>query len=140
MTFQEIELIASKKEPISKTQPYPDQACYISLRSLYSEYRKRMISKQDASKEKQNIKAWFMAAQLEYIRYTAAYAQYQENIRRAGELLAELTKASANNPPLKDLFDLSLDLISSMIGETVTASTIRNNLKKGVSEHAFHSG
>lgn len=130
MTFQEIEMMASQGEPIAKTRPYPDQACYMSLRALYNEYRRRAISREDASKEKQNIKAWYQAAQAEHTRYTAAYAQYQENIRCAGELLAKLTKASASNISVRDLLEISLDLISAMTGETVTASTIRGNLLK----------
>ena len=92
MTFQEIEDIAFKGQMMPGGLTQPEQLAFQSIRFLYGIYRKGLIDRDCASKEKASIKIEFDIASYDYQRKRAMYQQYQYNIRKAGEYVNELCK------------------------------------------------
>lgn len=124
MKFLEIDQIARNTLQMPNGLSLPEQSCFCALRNLYHSYKRKMIDTAQAGKEKRAIHAEFDWASTEYSRRSAAYAQYQEDIRNAGQSWETLAKDAAGMTDAQ-LVDRLMEIISHMVGETVTADAVR---------------
>ena len=133
LDFHEIELTAYANSPLPQYTYQYEQACYLCLRSLYHDFRRGYIQREDAQKEKRSIKKIYESSKQDHDRMTAAYQQYQENIRNAGLLLDTICKKAKDpNRDMTELFLLAYQCIAHMTGEMVTYSLIKKYIKKEV--------
>ena len=72
----------------------------------------------------------YLHTQLSYWHalYCAAYAQYQENIRQAGHLRAEILKGLDSGTEADKLLLLAMECIGRMTGEMRTYEIVRDKL------------
>ena len=59
MDLKYLEQLASKNDPMPKYLNQPEQFYYLSMRSLYNEYRRSYISKDQAAKRKKELQYRF---------------------------------------------------------------------------------
>lgn len=124
MDFKEIEALIMKELPLSDNAKYCEYACYECLKSLYSDYRKQVISKGLAGAKKKKLRMLYDAGCKEQLRYTAALAQYQENILNAQNLRSEINKSD-------DVLEIALkacECIGLMCGEMVSYGIVKRRL------------
>lgn len=100
--LDELELEAYKGGDLPENLSFCENYYFLSLRSLYGDFRDGRISREKASAEKARLKAEFLKqTEIERLRIEA-YKEMQENIKKTeqiridslkGEDLTELTKA-----------------------------------------------
>ena len=117
MEFCEIEPSARLREPLGDRRYPSHRVAYASLCYLYKLYREGAIPREQAAKEKAQIRREFAADCQEEARQRAAYAQYQEAIRRAGTRKSEIVLAFQAGKGAKEILPLCLDCIAAMTGE-----------------------
>lgn len=124
MTFEEIELQASKGNDPSKNIGDEEKACWYAMQGLYVAYYAKTISREEAKERKKEIASCFRTLQTDRNRYFASCCQYMENIRSASRHKYDLVKAGT----IEQALDLALKVISDMLGEDMTEKAIRRNL------------
>ena len=117
MEFCEIETSARLGEPLGDRRYPSHRVAYASLCYLYKLYREGAIPREQAAREKAQIRREFAADRQEESRHQAAYAGYQEAIRRAGTRKSEIILAFQAGKPAKEILPLCLDCIAAMTGE-----------------------
>ncbi len=127
MTFDEIEKAVCQKEDLPGGADVQDKNCWMALSGLYTLFREKKITREDARKRKMEIKENYRQTYELQSRYRAALAQYQEDIFNAKELSGRLCKAGN----ALEALDIALMLISKMLGESITEKTVRKNLMEG---------
>lgn len=113
MRTNEIELAAAKNFPFPKHMTMPEICLYLSLRALYSSWRKGDISKIDGVAEKKKVISECKRFDNEYQLWRSVYATYQDNIRKAGTMLSDIEKS-------KNVEDIALkacEVIGIMTGD-----------------------
>lgn len=124
MDFKEIEALITADLPLADNAEYCEYSCYECLKALYSDYRKQIISKEIAGAKKKKLRMLYDAECKEQLRYTAALAQYQENIRNARNLRSEINKSD-------DVLEIALkacECIGLMCGEMVSYGIVKRRL------------
>lgn len=127
MRTKEIELSAAKSIPPPKYLTMPEMCFYVTLRSLYGYYRKGEISKDDASKEKQQIIGKCTEFASAYEQWCSVYKSYQDNIQKAGMLMNDIEKSDN----AEDIAVLACEVIGIMTGDESFASRQKKKLKGG---------
>lgn len=88
IAFEEIEKLAYRNQPLLKFASLPEQFAYLCMRSLYGDYRKRYIGKDQAKTERDRIRLAYEDARVEESRVLDIYKRTNEiNVK-----LAELSK------------------------------------------------
>ena len=128
MTFQEIERLAANGAPIETQASLIDAGCYFWLRDVLNQFNGHFISLEAASRLKLTIRAKYNREIQERNQSVAAYAQYQQNIRAAGEWWNDLPKRSKTMGKDELIAEL-LAIVSAMVGEDVTAEAVRKAIK-----------
>lgn len=100
-----------------KTPDFPmslsEECLYIMLESLYRQYFRGQIPKEQASVKKQQIIKKCCTFEQAYFEWCAAHAQFQECIRKADVLMSEIEKTH-------DVSDIALkacEVIALLTGE-----------------------
>ncbi len=125
MTFEEIEQLTKKDDPLPK-HPAPEEFfCYLAMETLYREYRAKRISRDTASAKKQEIRQMFLRLEEDHNRQRAAWAQYQEFLLRANGLTYEIKKAVESHAEASTLMRLSLDLYAALTGDSTMADKLK---------------
>lgn len=127
MRTREIELSVSRSNAPPRYMTVPETCLYISLRSLYSGYRKGEISKNDAAAEKQRIVGKCTEFETVYNNWRGAYKHYQENIKKAGTLLNDIEKSDN----ARDIAVLACEVIGIMTGDESFAARQKKKLNGG---------
>lgn len=130
MRTKEIELSAARNVPPPKHLTMSEMCFYITLRSLYRYYRKGEISKNDASKEKQQIIGKCTEFESAYKQWCSVYKSYQDNIRKAGTLINDIEKSDN----AEDIAVLACEVIGIMTGEKSFAQRQKKKIKGGTHE------
>lgn len=130
MTFEQIELLASKGESPLENIGDEEKMCWYAMQGLYAAYYAKKISREEAKERKKEIAGCFRTLQTDRNRYFASCCQYMENIRSASKHKYDLVKAGT----IEQALDLALKVISDMLGEDMTEKAIRRNL--GMEEEA----
>lgn len=124
VTFEDIELRASKGEDPPKNCGDEEKACWYAMQGLYAMYYAKKISREEAKERKKEIAACYRNLTTDRTRYFASCVQYMENIRQASKYKYELVKATT----IEQALDLALKTITAMIGEGMTEQAIRRTL------------
>lgn len=129
MTFDEICKRAAAGESMADGSELIDCGCYERIQNLLNDFAGHRISQEEATKKKNDIRRNFELEQSEKYARRAAYAQYQESIRRASESWTTLPKAVRDGLSGNDLILRLLDIISAMTGDSVTAGIVAKQLE-----------
>lgn len=124
MTFEEIELQASKGNDPPGNLGDEEKCCWYAMRGLYALFYAQKISREIAKEQKKEIASCFRNLQYDRDKHFVSCAQYMENIRNASKHKYELVKAKTTEEAL----DLALKVISDMLGEDMTEKAIKRNL------------
>lgn len=119
MNFEDIKnLVAGNKElPLDAT--LTDQYAYHVLRSLNLQYKSKIITKDNATKAKnQLIKRYREQKKLDENRQEN-WKRQVENINKSAEIRVKLNKACKNGEISKELFLEAIQCISLMCGDTM---------------------
>lgn len=125
MRINEIELAAAKNFPLPKHLTMPEICLYLSMRALYSSWRKGDISKNDGAAEKKKIISKCERFDNEYQLWCSVYGAYQDNIRKAGTMLSDIEKS-------KNVEDISLkacEVVGIMTGDKSFAKRQERKIK-----------
>jgi len=129
MKFNEIEWIVAKKEELPENATLEEHMCFVCLKNLYTDHYNKRISQKDASKRKRAIKQQFLAAVDRHNRYAAGYAQYQENIRKAGTYRAEILKDVRKDEDLRAIAFKMAQCIGAMCEDEVFVKVVQDKLE-----------
>lgn len=129
MTFEEIENLARREEPLPP-HPEPEEwFCRLAMETLHRDYRGRRISREAAGAKKQEIKQMFLRLADDHNRQRAAWAQYQEFLRRADGLTYEMKRALESRPKASAVVSLALDLYAALTGDGTMAENLKGMIK-----------
>ena len=94
MRTADIELAAAKNSPLPKYMTAPEMCLYLSLRSIYSSFRKGDITKEQGTAEKSKAVADCERLDEEYQHWCDVHKAYQDGIRKADVLMSDIEKSS----------------------------------------------
>lgn len=85
IAFEEIEKLAYLNQLLPKFASLPEQFAYLCMRSLYGDYRKRSIGKDQAQMERDRIRLAYENARTEESQVLELYRSSNEiNVKLAG--------------------------------------------------------
>ena len=93
MRTADIELAAAKNRPLPKYVSAPEMCLYLSLRAIYSSWRKGDITKEQGTAEKSKAVAGCERFEEEYQKWCETHKAYQDSIRKADVLMSEIEKS-----------------------------------------------
>ena len=129
MTFEEIEDLARREEPLP-SHPEPEEwFCHLAMEALHRDYRGRRIDRGAAGAKKQEIRQMFFRLADDHNRQRAAWAQYQEFLRRAEGLTYEMKRALECRPEASAVVSLALDLYAALTGDGTMAENLKGMIK-----------
>ena len=129
MTFEEIENLARREEPLP-SHPDPEEwFCYQVMEALHRDYRGRRIDRAAAGSKKQEVKQMFFKLSEDHNRQRAAWAQYQEFLRRAEGLTCEMKRVLDSRPEASAVVKLALDLYAALTGDGTMAENLKGMSK-----------
>lgn len=128
LTYQEIGAVAKTSEKVPASWSTEDKICCHCLRGLYARYTDRCIDRKILIEEAAAIKDLHTQLCYWHTLYRAAYAQYQESIRQAGHLRAEILKGLESGTGADKLLLLAMECIGRITGEMRTYEIVRDKL------------
>lgn len=93
MRTADIELAAAKNRPLPKYVSAPEMCLYLSLRAIYSNWRRGDITKEQGTAEKNKAAAECERFDGEYQKWCDMHKAYQNSIRKADVLMSEIEKS-----------------------------------------------
>lgn len=93
MRTADIELAAAKNRPLPKYVSVPELCLYLSLRAIYSSWRRGDITKEQGTAEKNKAVAECERFDGEYQHWCDMHKAYQNSIRKADVLMSEIEKS-----------------------------------------------
>lgn len=104
----------------------PAEYMYFSeLRKIYYDFKFKGLSKEDAEKRKRKLLRRYNEAVAEYENFRIVYREYQDNIRRAGTLMAHINKSES----ALEIAELACTVIGLMLGDDSFAPRIKTKLE-----------
>lgn len=94
MRTADIELAAAKNRPLPKYVSAPEMCLYLSLKAIYSNWRRGGITKEQGTAEKNKAVAECERFDEEYQHWCDTHKAYQDSIRKADVLMSEIEKSS----------------------------------------------
>ena len=92
MRIDEISKAAAYNKPAPNGATAPEKLLYLSLKSLYADFKKGYIDKQSAADTKARIVAKCEEHDKMYAEWCADHKERQDSIRKAGTLLSDIEK------------------------------------------------
>ncbi|MGN0613719.1 MAG: hypothetical protein ACI4JB_07430 [Porcipelethomonas sp.] len=126
MRTDEIELSAAKNRPLPKYLTMPEMCLYLSLRALYSSWRRGDITKEQGTAEKTKAVAECGKFDSAYRQWCEVYRTYQDNIRKAETLLSEIEKSDDT----ADIAVKACETVGIMIGDANFAKRQKRKIFK----------
>ena len=123
MEFKEIEELIIEKAPLPMSGPYEETVCFLALRGLYAANSMKRITKEQAIKERVQLKKQFQHMRWLHERYTSALAQHQEFLRLAGRYRPEILEALKRRAEPKETMELMIHCISALCQDQVFEKT-----------------
>lgn len=93
MRTADVELAAAKNRPLPKYVSAPEMCLYLSLRAIYSSWRRGDITKEQGTAEKNKAVAECERFDEEYQHWCDTHKAYQDSIRKADVLMSEIEKS-----------------------------------------------
>lgn len=112
MTFEEIEAMAKKHEPLSQYASLTEKKCHFLLQRLYDLYRVQIIKADVAAKEERTIRQMFLSEQDTDMRRRDMYIQLQRSLISGQELMSATLKANSK----EDMLQLALQCVDKLTG------------------------
>lgn len=123
MKFEEIELLAARKEPLPEHSRLEELHCYECMKDLYRGFYNKRLTEEEAKRRKQQIKQAFLKAQGTHTLYTASLAQHQEFLRLAGRYRPEILEALRSRAGKRETMELMIRCISVLCQDQVFEKT-----------------
>ena len=123
MEFKKIEELVIEKAPLPMSGPYEETVCFLALRGLYAANSMKQITKEQAIKERVQLKKQFQHMRWLHERYTAALAQHQEFLRLAGRYRPEILEALKSRAGQRETMELMIRCISALCQDQVFEKT-----------------
>lgn len=117
MTFEEIEQLVAKSEPIPNERDLDVLFCYELLGALYVQYRSGRVDRETAKHKKQEIKSLYEQAQYKHTLYVNMYADFQKSLREAADARHKLGMAYKDGGSDKELLSLALKVIGLLTND-----------------------
>ena len=130
-SFSDLETAARMEQPPPKKIEAYEKMAWMLLRDLYRRFRKHEISHDAAKSIKAEIQGLFSRAETERLQLKGILYQGQESIRLAGERWETIVHSSLSMTD-RELAETLLDIVSAMVGESVTAQAVRKSRPKMV--------
>ena len=128
--WTDIDRLLKMGEPLPKDLTAAEMLYALSVRSIYAQFSAGQIPRNQAVKEKAQLLSAAWKYQQDILIYRSGCKEQQENIRRAGELRAELVKSGDAREALKT----ALRVISAMTGEETTEIAVLQNIYQAALE------
>lgn len=93
MRVDEISKLAAYGKPVPNGATAPERLLYLSLGILYTDFKKGVISKQEATEKKTKIVSVCQGYEDAYNEWCSVFKSYQGNIKAARELIAKIEKS-----------------------------------------------
>ena len=93
MRVDEISKLAAYGKPAPNGATAPERLLYLSLGILYTDFKKGVISKQEAAEKKTQIVSMCQGYEDAYNEWRSVFKSYQDNIKAARELIAKIEKS-----------------------------------------------
>ena len=105
--------------------PPAEYMYFDQLRQIYYDFKFKGLSKEDAEKRKKKLLRRYNEAVAEFENFRRVYREYQDNIRRAGALMAQINKSEN----IEEITELACTVIGLMQGDSSFAARIINKLE-----------
>lgn len=105
-SFQEIEKAAFQNLPLPKYSNQIENAAYLALRSIYQDYRKRYLKKDEAKTERDRVKRYYQTESENYQNYLEG-SRYLNAIRVSVSIVGK--EMAQNGCPLCKRFLNAID-------------------------------
>ena len=112
-TFQRLERQAYDGTIVVTKFPPAEYKYFSELKKIYYAFKFEGLSREDAFRRKQILLRKYSEAISEHDRCTAVYAQFQENIRKAGENISRIEKSH----DVTEVALLACETLGLMMGE-----------------------
>ena len=104
----------------------PAEYMYFSeLRKIYYDFKFNELSKEAAENRKRKLLRRYNEAVAEYENFRRVYREYQDNLRRAGTLIAQINKFEST----EKIAELACTVIGLMLGDDSFAPRIKTKLE-----------
>lgn len=140
MKFEDIEKMVISKTEISFSASFEETMCFIALRSLYNDFYKNYITKDQAIKERVKLKKQYQHSVWLHNRYTACMAQFQEFIRDAETYRPSILNAIQKRKDVNTVIVLMTECIGSMCHDPVFVKTVKKAMEEIADESIGNNG
>jgi len=113
LSAKEIEMLAKDKQKMPKNSPLADVFLYWAFCGLYTLYYAEEIGTEQASAEKKAILSLYGQYLAEENARKEVYIRYQDNIKKAGRLPAEIEKSEN----VQEIAEKACEYIGCMTGD-----------------------
>lgn len=135
MDLHELELKASRLEELPEFLSLPQSELYLSLRSLYAQYRRGYLDKEQAAREKKYLIKSYEYSSQRYEDYANLFCRYQENMRQVEELIHQLNHALKERPIDREK---ALRLLCRIVDRTYGMTSYEEKLFGRGEQHENH--
>ena len=98
---------------------------FSELRKIYYDFKFNEISKEDAENRKRKLLRRYNEAVAEYENFRRVYREYQDNLRRAGTIIAQINKSEST----EKIAELACTVIGLMLGDDSFVPRIKTKLE-----------
>ena len=126
MRVNEISKAAAYNKPAPKGTTASEMLLYLSLKSLYADFKKGYISKADAADTKAQIVAKCEEYTKAYEDWCSVHKEHQNSIRRASTLLSDIEKEQ----DIKAAAFIAFEVIGRMTGDANFAKRQKKKWEK----------
>lgn len=131
MTFKEIEQAVVKRQPLHSGASLHEQMCFITLRSLYTDYSRRVVDQRRATMEKKEIAHAFQEAQAKDQISARLRADWVKGVQASDELRCELQKGILSGMDAEELLLIACECVAAATGDrTLSKEKVKRQRKK----------
>lgn len=127
MRTADIELAAAKNRPLPKYVSAPEMCLYLSLRAIYSSWRRGDITKEQGTAEKNKAVSECERLGEEYQHWCDMHKAYQNSIRKADVLMSEIEKSDDTTV----IAFKACEIVGILTGDASFADRQKRKIEKG---------
>ena len=105
--------------------PPAEYMYFDQLRQIYYDFKFKELSKEDAENRKRKLLRRYNEAVAEYENFRRVYREYQDNLRRAGTIIAQINKSES----IEKIAELACTVIGLILGDDSFAPRIKKKLE-----------
>lgn len=127
MEIEEIEKRAMHGLPLERREDIGDVMCYMSLRSLYNDYRHNGLDREQAQKDKRVIYTAYANYCKQREQMDDLIRLYQDRIKRSENRLAKFVHGITDGTDVQTLYVMAVKLIGDLVGNNVLIDMVRTD-------------